>query len=214
MLILHKSIQNRGKTRNGDACKIFEDSDFFLGCVADGVGSRPCDYTGSKQVCDDFVRFFQSESKHCATKDRLANSLRHTFEKLYNTQGACAGMLSTFVCLLLDKTTNAYYSICLGDSKILEIQESDIRELSVETEFELKPAALAALVTAHGKITDQIGFALMSDGFYGNRKSYQTDLAYLLRTSMTEAYFDQIMALYQKTQFDDMTLMIVKLRSE
>ena len=211
MLVLHKTIPNKGKTKNGDHHKTYEDETIFIGCIADGVGGCPCDYKASEQVCDDIIYYYLNEFRALGVKEGIANSLRKTFARLYWTKGECEGMLSTLVGIIIDKTTNEYFSVSIGDSKILEIWPSSNVELSRETEFRIRPDLLFSFVFEHGKCSNQHGFALMSDGFWANRKSYESDLAYLLSTEKTEAYFDQILSLYQQTQFDDMTLMVVKL---
>jgi serine/threonine protein phosphatase PrpC len=210
MLILNKSVPNKGKSKNGDHSKLYEDDEILIGCVADGVGGCPCDYKASEQVCEDIIYYYLNEFRPLGVKEGIANSLRKTFARLYWTKGECEGMLSTLVCLVIDKARNDYFSISVGDSKILEIWESSVVELSRETEFRVQPDLLFPFVFEHGKLSNQLGFALMSDGFWANRKSHESELAYLLSTNKTEEYFEQILSLYQKTQFDDMTLMVIK----
>lgn len=211
MEVYKKSIPNKGKLKNGDSLSIYEDDTIFIGCVADGVGGCPCDYKASEQVCGDLIYYYLNEFRLLGVKEGIANSLRKTFARLYWTKGECEGMLSTLVSLVIDKTTNEYFSISVGDSKILEVHQSSHVELSRETEFRVQPDLLFSFVFEHGKLSNQHGFALMSDGFWANKKSHESDLAYLLSSEKTEEYFEQIMSLYQKTQFDDMTLMVIKL---
>jgi serine/threonine protein phosphatase PrpC len=210
LLILHKTIPNKGKIKNGDSLKTYEDETIFIGCVADGVGGCPCDYKASDQVSGDLIYYYLNEFRHLGVKEGIAHSLRKTFARLYYTSGECQGMLTTLVSLIIDKTTNDFYTISIGDSKILSINQSAHHELSKETDFRIQPDALFFHVIEHGKITDQTGFALMTDGFWANGSNFESDLAFLLRSAKTIEFFDQLFARYQQTQTDDMTLMVVK----
>jgi hypothetical protein len=214
MQILCQSLPKPGKARNGDSYETYEDETIWIGCIADGAGNCPCDWKAAAQVCQDFIGNYVHGYPALGLQARLVHSLKATFAKLYDTPGECAGMRSTLAALVIDKAAGQYYTLSVGDSKVLEIREAETMEWSKETDFELGPAQLQDCLAGPGKLGQQLGFALMTDGFWGNRKGYEPELAYLFGSGKAAAYFDQLISLNQHTQDDDMTLMMVVFANE
>jgi hypothetical protein len=50
----------------------------------------------------------------------------------------------------------------------------------------------------------------MSDGVSANRKNYKQEIALVLGSENWESRFEELLYLNQLTQFDDMTLMLLK----
>ncbi len=205
-----KSVPNKGKLKNGDSYNFYEDDSVIIAIVADGVGGNACDWKASGQACKDLVVFYNNEFKTLGIKLGIAQSLRKTYEKIYSTKRKCKGMLTTLVAVIIDKKANEYYYIGIGDSLILKFENDTIDELTPESAFRIQPDELPSSIKSGGKLKRNTSFALMTDGISTNRKRYKDELALVLNSENWESKFDQIMHLNQLTQFDDMTLMLLK----
>jgi len=93
----------------------------------------------------------------------------------------------------------------LLDNKIIEIIE-----LTPECAFRIPPDLLPSSIRNGGQLTKNTAFALMTDGISANRKRYKEELALVLHLENWEHKFEEIMQLNQLTQFDDMTLLLLK----
>ena len=100
---LVKSIPKKGSLTNGDHHNFFEDTTVTIAVVADGVGGNACDWKASEQACEDLIAFYQNEYLHLGIKEGIAQSLRKTYERIYETKGKCEGMLTTLVAVIIDK---------------------------------------------------------------------------------------------------------------
>ncbi|MGH1433784.1 MAG: protein phosphatase 2C domain-containing protein [Lewinella sp.] len=205
-----KSIPKKGSLTNGDSYNFFEDSTVTIAVVADGVGGNACDWKASEQACQDLVLFYQNEYRSLGIKEGIAHSLKKTYDKIYQTKGKCEGMLTTLIAIIIDKVTNEYFYFGIGDSLILKFENDTIEELTPECAFKIHPDLLPSKVRDGGELTKNTSFALMTDGISTNRKRYREELALVLNSENWERKFDQIMQLNQLTQFDDMTLMLLK----
>lgn len=205
-----KSIPKKGSLTNGDAYNFFEDSAVTIAVVADGVGGNPCDWKASEQACQDLVSFYQDEYSNLGVKEGIAHSLRKTYDKIYQTKGKCERMLTTLIAIIINKVTNEYFYFGIGDSLILKFENDTMEELTPECAFKIQPDLLPSKVRDGGKLNKNTSFALMTDGISTNRKRYREELALVLKSENWERKFDEIMQLNQLTQFDDMTLMLLK----
>ncbi len=205
-----KSIPNKGKRKNGDNYNFFEDDSVTIAIVADGVGGNACDWKASEQACQDLIHYFQNEYRDLGIKEGIAHSLMKTYARIYWTKGECEGMLTTLVAVIIDKETEEYFYFGIGDSLILKFENDTIEELTPECAFRIRPDLLPSRVKSGGKLKGDTSFALMSDGISTNRKRYQEELELVIKSENWENKFDEIMQLNQLTQFDDMTLMLLK----
>jgi serine/threonine protein phosphatase PrpC len=205
-----KSIPKKGSLKNGDNYNFFEDNRVIIAVVADGVGGNACDWKASEQACEDLIRFYQGECGKVGIKEGIAQSLRKTYERIYKTEGKCEGMLTTLVAVVIAKETNEYFYFGIGDSLILKFENEEIEELTPESPFRMEPDSLPSSVKSGGRLNENTSFALMTDGFSTNRKRYKEELRLVIESENWESRSEQIMQLNQLTQFDDMTLMLLK----
>jgi len=210
MKYIVKSIPQKGKLRNGDSYNFFEDNAVLIAVVADGVGGNVCDWKASAQSCEDLVYFYNNEFNTLGVKEGIAQSLRKTYAKLYRTRGKCEGMLTTLIAVIIDKQTNDYFYFGIGDSLILKYENKEIKELTPECAFRMQPDLLPNRIRNGGQLNNNTSFALMTDGISANRKRYKEELALVLHSENWEHKFEEIMQLNQLTQFDDMTLLLLK----
>jgi serine/threonine protein phosphatase PrpC len=210
MKYIARSIPRKGKLKNGDNYNFFEDDSVSIAVVADGVGGNACDWKASEQACEDLVYFYQSEFSTLGVREGVGQSLRKTYARIYWTKGECEGMLTTLIAVIVDKSTNEYFYFGIGDSLILKFENDTIEELTPECAFRIQPDLLPGRIRSGGRLNKNTSFALMSDGISANRKRYQEELALVIQSNNWENKFDEIMQLNQLTQFDDMTLMLLK----
>lgn len=207
---LVKSIPKKGSLKNGDNYSFFEDHAVVIAVVADGVGGNACDWKASEQACEDLIAFYQREYFNLGIKEGIAQSLRKTYKKIYETKGKCEGMLTTLVAVIIDKATKEYFYFGIGDSLILKFENDEIEILTLESDFRIPLDLLPSSVKSGGPLTENTSFALMTDGISANRKRYKEELRLVIASENWEHKFEQIMQLNQLTQFDDMTLMLLK----
>lgn len=205
-----KSIPQKSKLKNRDNFNFYEDNSVLIASVAEGVGGRNCDWKASAQVCEDLVYFYRHEFSALGVQKGIAQSLKKTYEKIYQTEGKCAGMLTTLVALILDKQSDEYFYFGIGDSLILKFENEFIEELTPESDFRMPTDSLPAQVKSGGQLKKGTAFALMTDGVSANRKNYQQEIDFILHSEDWQSKFEEIMYLNQLTQFDDMTLMLLK----
>ncbi len=202
---------NKDKLKNGDSYQVYEDEMVFIGCVADGVGGCPCDWKASKEICEDFIYYFNEfrQSSNNLTYI-LQDSLRKAYAKLYWTKDKCEGMLSTMVCVVIDKLSKEYFFIGIGDSKILLVQTDKVSEISQETDFKIPIDSLLNYVKIGGNLVSDTNFVLISDGFWANRKAYEIELQVAINSLDWKSRMTQLFEINKISQFDDMTIMVIK----
>jgi len=210
MKYIVKSIPKPGKLKNGDNYNYFEDDSVIIAVVADGVGGNACDWKASEQASKDLSYYYKSEFKTLGVREGIAQSLRKTYARIYWTKGKCEGMLTTLIAVIIDKQTNEYFYFGIGDSLILKYENDEIEELTPECAFRIQPDLLPSRIRDGGKLNKNTFFALMTDGISTNRKRYKEELNLVINSENWENKFDEIMQLNQLTQFDDMTLMLLK----
>lgn len=210
MKYLAKSIPRKGKPKNGDHFRFYEDEEVLIAVVADGVGGNACDWKASEQACEDLLYNYQSEYRELGVKEGIALSLRKTYARIYWTRGDCEGMLTTLIALVVDKSRSEYFYFGVGDSLILKFENGEIVELTPETAFQTPLDLLPGMVRSGGLLNPHTAFALMTDGIYANRRGYKEELALVLHSENWEDKFEQLMQLHLLTQFDDMTLMLLR----
>lgn len=210
MKYIAKSLPKKGKIKNGDHFSFYEDERIQLACVADGVGGNACDWKASEQACEDLAYFYKNEFVDLGVREGIAQSLRKTYARIYWTKGPCEGMLTTLVSVAIDRQAGEYFYFGVGDSLILKFEEGKIEELTPECGFRIQPDLLPSRVKSGGPLREGTCFALMSDGISTNRKNYRQEIALVLGSEDWERKFEEIMALNQVTQFDDMTLLLLK----
>ncbi len=205
-----QSIPGKGKIKNGDSHACYEDAAVLIALVADGVGGGACDWKAAGQACHDLIDYYRNEYHALGLQAGVAQSLRATLALIYAETGECAGMLTTLVGVAIDKRTRTYCYFGIGDSLLLRYESDAVTELTPETDFVTAPDLLPECVKAGGALHADTAFALMTDGIHANRKGYRSEIALVLASDDWKGRLDEIMRLNQVTQFDDMTLLLLK----
>lgn len=209
MHLFHRTLPRPGRRENGDHLAWLEEAGLFLGCVADGVGSRPCDGRASKQLCTDFLHSFREAEPTGDLPLRLAGALRSAFTRLYTAEAPCRGMRSTLTGLLLDKRARTFHYFGIGDSPLLYFEGEQVRQLTYPSPFEPRPEAIPALIHSGGPFAPDSAFALLTDGISDNRPGYAAELRLAIRSEQPDDRLEQWVQLHRLTQSDDMSMLLV-----
>lgn len=200
-----------GRSRNGDHIRVYESGKLLLLALSDGVGGRPCDAEASALLCQTVLRPFEEQDEWLPWRQMLGPALQEGFRQLYETEGACQGMRATLVLLAYDKTRKELLYFGSGDSELLLLSElGDTQLLTPASSFEPSLAQLPDKIQEFGRLSTGMAFALATDGFTDNRKAYRTELSLAVFSSDIHSRLDQLMALNRATQYDDMSLMVVR----
>jgi len=126
------NLSKKDKSKCGDYFlhKTFQDK-FIVLVVADGVGSRPCDWLASKTTCEKFIEVIEEKiNDNCDNHDNFeANDLIDICTKVdtsvSNAPDTCKGMMSTLVAAVWNRETNFLHFINVGDSRIYKISKDN-----------------------------------------------------------------------------------------
>lgn len=200
-----------GRSRNGDHLGIYESDKLLVLVLSDGVGGRPCDAEASALLCQTVLRPFEEQDEWLPWRQMLGLALQEAFQQLYKTEGACKGMRATLTLLAYDKARNEMLYFNCGDSELLLLSEVDTRLLTPASSFEPALEQIPDNIQAFGPLAPGMAFALASDGFTDNRKAYCTELRLAVFSPDMHSRLDQLMALNRATQYDDMSLAVLRI---
>lgn len=209
MHLFHRTLPRPGRRENGDHLDWMEESDLFLGCVADGVGSRPCDWRASEQLCSDLLHFFREAGPPDDHRLRITSALQSAFARLYAAEPPCRGMRSTLTGLLLDKRERTFYYFGIGDSPLLYFEGDAVKQLTSPSPFEPQLEDIPGLINQGGPLSPGAAFALLTDGISDNRPGYAAELRLAVRSSQPADRLEQFAQLYRLTQSDDMSILVI-----
>lgn len=183
----------QGKAKNGDALAAGRlHGDWVVLCLADGVGSRSCDWLASDTACSVFI----AQCGALPEQDDIPGFLSAVVEKidtdLSETKGGCQGLLSCFTAFVWKAGSPYAWFLNVGDTRIYQSCDGNITQLSVDDASEVvvrdrqgKVKLFAEGVVVRSGITRALGMGhlrvevqrtdlpkgalvLMStDGFYG-----------------------------------------------
>jgi len=200
-----------GRSRNGDHLRVYDGDKLLVLAVSDGVGGRPCDAEASALLCQTVLRPFEQQDEWLPWRQMLGPALQEGVRQLYETEGACQGMRATLVLLAYDKARNELLYFGSGDSELLLL--SDVGEaqlLTPASSFEPSLALLPGKIQEFGRLSPGMAFALATDGFTDNREGYRTELRLAVFSPDMHNRLDQLMALNRATQYDDMSLAVLR----
>lgn len=200
-----------GRSRNGDHLRVYDSDKLLVLAVSDGVGGRPCDAEASALLCQTVLRPFEEQDEWLPWRQMLGLALQEGFRQLYKTEGPCQGMRSTLVLLAYDKARNELLYFGSGDSELLLLSEvGEAQLLTPASSFEPSLAQLPDKLQEFGRLSEGMAFALATDGFTDNREGYRTELRLAVFSPDMHGRLDQLMALNRATQYDDMSLAVLR----
>ena len=209
MQLFHRTLPRPGRRENGDHLDWLEESDLFLGCVADGVGSRPCDWRASEQLCSDLLHFFREAGPPDNLRLRITSALQSAFACLYDAEPPCRGMRSTLTGLLIDQRARTFHYFGIGDSLLLYFEGETVRQLISPSPFEPRPEEIPGLIHYGDSFVPGSVFALLTDGISDNRPGYASELRLAIYGSRPADRLEQWVQLCRVTQSDDLSLLVV-----
>lgn len=192
--IAGKTNKNQNKKFNGDYFEFASVNGFEILTLADGVGSRPCDYEASKLSCNLFIEKCKAALKPDSPIDVfMTDSLADIDIHLSEMKGKCQGLLACFVAVIWPVDKDYFYFVNLGDTRLYiytqsneiiqitkdEAEESVVRDKSGKVTFFSEGTVAKSLITnslgignSHIKIeshecSSADMLMLSSDGFYG-----------------------------------------------
>lgn len=126
------SVKARDKHRCGDAVAVDHAGEppVFVGIVADGVGSRPCDWLASETVAESIPPVLHASSGSLESRLQQAVLLAH--HTLANQSGTCAGMLAGLAMIAWEPGARRVFSITVGDVRIYRITASGMIQISTD----------------------------------------------------------------------------------
>ncbi|MDA3942091.1 MAG: protein phosphatase 2C domain-containing protein [Bacteroidetes bacterium] len=236
--IAGKSTQNRNKKFNGDYFNFTSINGFEILTLADGVGSRPCDYEASKLSCNLFIEKCEAVLKpdspiEVFMTDAIADIDIHLSEM----KGKCQGLLACFVAVIWPANKDYFYFVNLGDTRLYiytqlneiiqitkdEVEESVVRDKSGKVTFFSEGTIAKSLITnslgignSHIKIeshkfssTDML--ILSSDGFYGcNHDAIELLIKNCTKYEDLQKGFDKTFSALNFNFKDDATVLMLR----
>lgn len=139
--VFTEQVAKAGKMRSGDAvvtADLPHENQLFL-ALADGVGSRPCDWLASKTACSVAENVFKSCTG--SIKDRIQRSILRAHQNIRAAFGECSGMQTTLVVVVWEKDANTIHYASIGDSRIYLFSPFNFRQLKKDdtATYILKP---------------------------------------------------------------------------
>ncbi|WP_299461573.1 protein phosphatase 2C domain-containing protein [uncultured Microscilla sp.] len=181
------SLAKADKAKNGDAChcKILKETTQTLAvmALADGVGSKPCDYKASTTAVDAFLAHFGDNPDQTDIKARMRAAAQHANQRVHQTSANCRGMMTTFVATVWQVGASLLYFTSVGDSRLYLQHEGTLVQLTQDDSVE-KTETVGGQTYNRSYITEALGAGvvhfdiqtqpflpgdacwLMSDGFY------------------------------------------------
>lgn len=170
-MLRHISHSKKGlkRTKNQDRIFIFDEDEFYLFFVFDGVSSLP--------TSDLFIKHF---IKNFKTKlDRIVSSSDNFGEMLYHSHAETLNEnidgKSTISVLLYDKLHSIFKYVSIGDTRIYIFNNQFIEKITIDHNLINRPNVLTKCLGSDdlsfndfvpSKIDDNVNFLMCTDGFY------------------------------------------------
>lgn len=227
------ALQDLAKNKCGDAYVISnsDDDKFLMFAVADGVGSRPCDWKASDSVCAIWIseveRKLQSQTDIALV---LEKSLQEVNRQILLESEPCAGMMSTFVAVIWDKVNDVFYHCHLGDSRLYLLHNQSLQKVTEDHSqiisqknlvTEGVPVIRSGINNALGQVNPKIkiekltltagdALILATDGFYTCSPTFTQDIQNVIADTDIKNALDRLMRRYDGTQKDDATVLVFR----
>ncbi len=235
--IFGKSIKDPEKHKNGDFYDyIILDNNLLVLALADGVGSKNCDWLASQTACKLFIQFCKEQLVENYTSDDIRKICTQVdFEIAHHTEENCKGMLTVFSAIVWSPKNDSFHFINIGDTRIYKCSNGDLQQI---TEDQTKDVIMrdksGKLLSSHGStivrtgVTNALGtgnayikvdintlsfgeaLILASDGFYNILPSFKSDMLQLIQTSEISREADKIFRLYVDYQNDDASILVLR----
>ncbi|WP_338765533.1 protein phosphatase 2C domain-containing protein [Bernardetia sp. ABR2-2B] len=234
--IVGKSIKDKEKTKNGDSFNhIILENNMVILTLADGVGSKNCDWVASKEACDSFINYSQDLLGKDYTETTLLGICNKIDKGISNAPDTCKGMLTVFAAVIWDIDKNHIHFINIGDTRIYKINRENIEQISIdETKDVIIRNKQGKVITSGGTtivrngVTNALGtgnvevtikttdfnygesIVLASDGFYDCKSTFNSDIKEINKSSSLQKSINRLFKYYADYQKDDTTLLILR----
>jgi protein phosphatase len=234
--IVGKSIKDKEKSKNGDSFNsAILDNGIIILTLADGVGSKNCDWVASKEACDSFINYCQDSINQGFTENTILEICHKIDKQIANAPDTCKGMMTVFAAVIWDTNKNNIHFINIGDTRIYKISQENIEQISVDETKDViirdkagKLILSAGTTVVRNGVTNALGtgnvevtiktidfkygdsIILASDGFYECKSTFSSDLQNLNNSSDLKKSIDKLFNYYADYQKDDTTVLILR----
>ncbi len=234
--IVGKSIKDKEKNKNGDSFNSTTlDNGIIILTLADGVGSKNCDWIASEQACDSFIDSCQNMLTKDFTEKTLLEICYKIDKQIANASDNCKGMMTVFSAVIWNTHKNNIHFINIGDTRIYKISQENIEQISVDETKDViirdkagKLIMSAGTTVVRNGVTNALGtgnvevkinkidfnhgdsIILASDGFYECKSTFNSDIQNLTNSSDLKKSIEKLFNYYADYQKDDTTALILR----
>lgn len=227
------SQKNRDKTKNGDFFATTKlHNTWVIATIADGVGSRPCDWLAAQTACQKFIESLSLP----LLPDSWEHSIRIIDQIVSNPPEECKGMMTTFVAVVWNLYENYVEFVNIGDSRVYLVKKN--QEVIQLTKDDTKAVNLrdknGKLLLSGGYTITRMGLSnclglqnatfepqktlfeagdtliLATDGFYADSKNFEADCQDLAQNLDLSSSLAKLFRFYHDHQKDDMTAVVLR----
>lgn len=224
------SLAKADKPKNGDACDytvLLDNGKIVAMALADGVGSKPCDYLASATAVQAFLTHFADNNTQTNIKTRMQAACVHANHQVHRSPADCTGMLTTFVAVVLNTAHNELYYTSVGDSRVYRQHQGKLIQLSQDDSID-KTETVGGQTHLKSYITRALGAGevhfdiqkqpflpgdacwLSSDGFYNAVHAIGQELPQLWKYLDFEKGANQLFKQYIPHYQDDATVVALR----
>ena len=91
---------------------------YWVLALADGVGSRPCDWKASKTTCEQFIAALRESLQHGLSAEAIEQAALKTDTIVSNPPSECKGMMAALSAVVWEHTA---YFVSVGDTRVYRI---------------------------------------------------------------------------------------------
>lgn len=230
--IFSQSLAKADKPKNGDYCDyvvLNEPSTIVALALADGVGSKPCDYLASATAVNVFLQNISQPSSENLL-ERIQNACAQADEQVISAPSNCAGMMTTFVAIVWDTAKNLLYYTSVGDSRIYLQRAGSLMQLTQDDSID-KTKKIGGQTQLRSYITRALGTGevqfdiqsqsffqgeacwLVSDGFYNALHQIDFELSQLWKYQDFKTGSEKLFQQYQPHYQDDASVVALRLNN-
>ncbi len=234
--ICGKSIKLKEKNKCGDYFKYeIINNKLVILSVADGVGSKRCDWLASETACNNFTEKCRSILNNEISKSKLLQIMKETDFEIKNTSSDCRGMLTVFAAVVWDIGTNYLYIINIGDTRIYTDSKQGLLQKSKdEVKAVIMKDKTGKILTSGGSaiirtgVTNALGtdsaeiniekikfnpgesVILASDGYYNCLPTFNEDIKNAIGKPDLKASIEKLSSYYENYIKDDATILVLR----
>lgn len=123
-----QSVKGPKKAQNGDHALTEEHGEAVVLAVADGVGSRPCDWRASEVACESALEEMAQTSG--TWPERVKDAVEKAHWAVGRETGRCEGMLAAIVIAVWPRGADEIFYAGVGDARIYRIYPSRIEQVT------------------------------------------------------------------------------------